>query len=86
MTREDFIEYLEQHGCEIVRIANQGYSVIRNIETRKMSGVPATNPPLPATVCRICKTLDVPTPDIANVAQAIIDEIHDQFNSDKRKS
>ena len=80
MTRQDFIEYLEANGCEVVRIANAGYHVMRNVETRRMSGIPTTDPPLAATVCRICKTLDVPSPKVASAAQALIDEIHDKFN------
>lgn len=83
MTRVDFIEYLESHGCQIVRIANQGYHVMRNPKNLKLSGLPVTDPPLAATVCRICKTLDVPPPhDAANKAQAIIDKAHSQFGAD----
>ena len=85
MTRQDFIEYLEANDCETVRIANQGYNVMRNLKTRKMSGVPVTDPPLDATVCRICKTLDVPPPkDAAKAAQALIDHIHDKFNNEEK--
>ena len=80
MTREDFIDYLLANNCEIVRIANKGYHVMRNVETLKMSGVPVTDPPLAATVCRICKTLDVQPPAIAKEAKKLIDEIHDKFN------
>jgi hypothetical protein len=82
MTKQDFIDYLVAHDCEIVRIANQGYHVMRNTKNKKMSGVPVTDPPLPATVCRICKTLDIPTPDAAHSAQAIIDAAHKQFNEE----
>ncbi len=83
MTRQDFIEYLQQHDCEVVRIANQGYYVMRNIKTLDMSGVPPTDPPLAATVCRICKTLNVPSPDAAaQKAQSIIDAAHKQFSQD----
>lgn len=84
MTREDFIEYLLENGCEIVRIANQGYHIMRNIESQKISGVPVTDPPLDATVCRICKTLGVRSPDVSSGAQALIDHIHDQFNGDAK--
>jgi hypothetical protein len=82
MTREDFIDYLKAHGCEVVRHAHQGYAVMRNITTRKLSGVPSTDPPLEATVCRICKTLDVVVPDVANGAKEIIEHIHNQFHGD----
>lgn len=81
MTRQDFIEYLEANGCEIVRIANQGYHVMRNIKTKNLSGVPATDPPLDATVCRICKTLEVKPPDVSSGAQALVDRIHDEFSN-----
>jgi|LakMenEpi03Aug12_release.lakeMendotaPanAssembly.Ray.scaffolds.fasta_scaffold90866_6 hypothetical protein len=81
MTRQDFIEYLEANGCEIVRVANQGYHVMRNKSTLKISGVPVTDPPLSATVCRICKTLEVHTPDESKASQSLIDHIHDKYNS-----
>jgi hypothetical protein len=80
MTREDFIDYLTANGCEIVRIANQGYHVIRNIESLSLSGVPITDPPLDATVCRICKTLGVKPPDVSAGPQELIDRIHEEFN------
>lgn len=86
MTREDFIDYLLANGCEIVRIANQGYHVMRNIESKNLSGVPITDPPLDATVCRICKTLGVKPPDVSSGAQALIDHIHEQFNGDRKKN
>lgn len=87
MTRQDFIDYLEANDVETVRIANQGYNVMRNINTRKMSGVPVTDPPLDATVCRICKTLGVPPPEeSAKAAQALIDHIHQQFNNEGKSS
>lgn len=78
MTRQDFIDYLQAHGCEIVRIANQGYYVMRR--GNEMSGVPVTDPPLAATACRICKTLGVPVPDAAIDAASTIEEIHNKFN------
>lgn len=81
MTRTDFIEYLVSNGCEIVREAKQGYSVIRNTASGKMSGVPKTDPPFPVTVCRICKTLEIDPPEVAKVAQKIIDHMQDQFES-----
>ena len=79
MTREDFIDYLIVNGCEIVRIANQGYHVMRNIQNGKLSGVPVTNPPLSATVCRICKTLGIEPPKAADGAKELIENIHKEF-------
>jgi len=86
MTRDVFIDYLVANGCEIVRIANQGYHVMRNIETKKMSGVPVTDPPLDATVCRICKNLDVEAPkeSAESGAKALIDQLHDKFTGEKK--
>lgn len=81
MTRQDFVDYLEQHGCETVRVDKQGYNVMRKIETKNISALPVTDPPLNATVCRICKTLDVETPKIAISAKGIIEEIHQKFNN-----
>jgi len=81
MTRQDFIDYLEANDCETVRIANQGYYVMRNIKTKNLSGVPNTDPPLDATVCRICKTLEVKPPDISSGAQELIDRIHNEFSN-----
>ncbi|HUN04613.1 MAG TPA: hypothetical protein PLS00_17315 [Niabella sp.] len=58
---------------------------MRNSITKKMSGVPSTDPPLNATVCRICKTLDVIPPQIAVDAKELIDHIDDRFNGDEKK-
>lgn len=80
MTREDFIDYLTANGCETVRIANQGYNVMRNIESSTLSGVPITDPPLDATVCRVCKTLGVKPPDVSAGPKELIDRIHEEFN------
>lgn len=79
MTRQDFLDYLDVNGCRVVRVANQGYAVVRNEKNDKMSGVPATDPPLHATVCRICKTLEIDPPKEADGAKELIDHIHDQF-------
>lgn len=83
MTRIDFIDYLVQNGAEIVRIANQGYHVMR--KEGKMSGVPTTDPPLNATVCRICRTLEVEIPDVARDASTLIDHIQDRFNGEGKE-
>lgn len=79
MTREDFIDYLTANDCEVIRIANQGYTVMRNKANNKMSGVPATDPPLAATVCRVCKTLEVDPPEEAGDAKELIDHIQSSF-------
>lgn len=83
MTRTDFIDYLLANGCEIVREAKKGYCVIRNAQANKISGIPSTDPPLPATVCRICKTLQVVPPDAAKDAQGIIDHMQNEFDQDR---
>ena len=76
MIRTDFIEHLKNSGCIIVRDDNSGYSVVRNVINAKMSGVPAGDNLRPATVCRICKTLEVSIPESAKVAEKIVNYAH----------
>jgi hypothetical protein len=44
--------------------------------TGKISGVPKEEHALPATVCRICKTLGIDSPAEVQDAQGIIDLAH----------
>ncbi len=76
MKRNDLITYLTNNGCVVVRNDNQGYSVVRNVMTGKISGVPKEEHALPATVCRICKTLGIDSPAEVQDAQGIIDLAH----------
>ncbi len=76
MNRIDLIRYLTDNGCILVRHDKQGYSVIRNVMNGKISGVPKEEYILSATVCRICKTLDIESPEGVKSAQAIIDLAH----------
>jgi hypothetical protein len=78
MKKEDFQQYLEQNGCVLVRVDNRGYSIYRNVLTGMMSGVPATDPCYPATMCRICKTLGIEPPECAHAAIDIIEKAHKQ--------
>lgn len=80
MTFDQFKDYLTENGCGVVRVANK-YHVMRNNNNGKMSGLPHTDPPLPATVCRTCKNLGVPAPQFANEAQGLIDDIDNHFNN-----
>jgi len=74
MNRQDFLTYLTDNGCVIVRTDKLGYSVIRNVLTGKISGVPLNDPCYIATVCRICKTLEVDPPECALDAVEIVDK------------
>jgi hypothetical protein len=67
------------------RTDKKGYSVIRNVENNKNSGIPKNNPLRPATVCRICKTLEVVLPDSEEVYQAnhIIELAHRNHSMDR---
>ncbi len=79
MNREEFIEYLIDNGCKVIRIANQGYCVMRNVVNAAISGIPVTDPPLSATICRICKTLSIDPPDGYDAAKHLIEEVHEKF-------
>lgn len=76
MKREEFIKYLSDNACNIIRTDKAGYSVCRNIVNGAMSGVPVTDPVYPATACRICKTLGIAPPDEVLEAKEIIDLAH----------
>jgi len=80
MKRSGFIQYLTDNGCLIIREDKAGYCVIRNVINAKMSGVPENDPLRLATVCRICKTLEIEPPDEARSAAEIVDFIHDQHS------
>lgn len=82
MNREEFMAHLTQQGCVIVRNDNKGYSIVRNVINFKMSGVPVNNPMRPATVCRICKNLEITLPDGDGLieANAIIEAAHKHHN------
>lgn len=76
MQRSDFISYIESQGCTVVRTDRKGYSIVRNVINAKQSGVPFNDPLLDATVCRICKTLEIEPPDEAISAKEIIELAH----------
>lgn len=77
MNRTAFIDFLTDNGCVVVRTDKKGYSILRNVITGKISGVPADDPTLPATVCRICKTLELNAlPEEAAIAAEIIEIAH----------
>ncbi len=82
MNRQDVIDYLESHGCVLVRVDKKGYSVYRNVINSKISGLPANDPIYPAFVCRICKTLGIDSPAEAKEAQDIIDLAHKKHGRD----
>ena len=74
MNRQEFLTYLTDNGCVIVRTDKQGYSVIRNVMTGNISGVPLNDPCYAATVCRICKTLGVEPPECALAAVDVVEK------------
>jgi hypothetical protein len=76
MNRDELIKFLTDSGCVVVRNDKQGYSVIRNVMNGKISGVPREDFILSATVCRICKTLDIESPEEVKSAQSIVDLAH----------
>ncbi len=82
MIRSDLINYLEQSECIVVRNDRRGYTVMRNVLSGKMSGIPKDVELYPASVCRICKTLGVETPEEARLAQAIVDAAHKRHGID----
>lgn len=66
MQRDEFIKHLISTGCLVVREANQGYSVVRNVVSGAISGVPKANASgeiRTATMIRICATLGVCRPE-----------------------
>lgn len=73
MTTEELVDHLKQ-----------GYSVMRNVINGKMSGVPmaaSVNGQLKsATICKICRTLDVEIPPDGISAEPILDHIHKNLN------
>lgn len=81
MIRADVIEHLRSCGCIELRKDAKGYSVIRNVINGKMSGVPANDPLRAATVCRICKTLEVEIPEDARGAEYIVNLAHENHNN-----
>ena len=76
MNRDHFLTYLTENGCVLVRVDNQGYSVVRNVVTGQISGVPVNDPCFHATVCRICKTLGIDPPECAVDAMEIVEKAH----------
>lgn len=84
MKREYFIMHLEAYNCNLVRPDKKGYSVYRS-EKGLISGVPVNDPLKPATVCRICKTLDIPSPADMQDAKNLIDKLHDDHHNGELK-
>ena len=79
MKRDDFINFLLENSCVIVRTDKTGYSVIRNTANEEMSGVPANDPLKPTTVCLVCRNLKLESiPDEADIylAKVTIDKVH----------
>lgn len=76
MNRDELIAFLTSDGCVVVREDKRGYTVIRNVMSAKISGVPKDYEILDATACRICKTLDIKPPEGVLSAQTIIDIAH----------
>lgn len=86
MTQGELISHLtDRCGCIVIRQDNSGYFVVRNVINGKMSGVPLPSNPLgnlkPATVCRICRTLDVEIPEEALKAIEVVDYINKNHNT-----
>ncbi len=83
MSRQEVLDFLLTNGCVLVRDDNQGYSVIRNVQTGKMSGLPVNDPPRPATVCRICKNLgidDLPKDEAIQKVRKVVDLVHNKHS------
>lgn len=78
MIRSLFILYLTDNGCIVIRTDKSGYLVTRNVINMKMSGVPYGDTLRSATVCRICKTLDIEPPEEAKKAAELIELIHNK--------
>lgn len=84
MIRDIFIEHLELNcNCEVVRHDKKGFSVIRVIGTKTISGIPKGENLNNITICRICNTLGVEVPEFAQHVQPIIDEIEQKHNGKK---
>lgn len=88
MTQAQLLKHLKDNcGCIVIREDSKGYAVVRNVINAKMSGVPkgsnANSEMRAATICRICKTLDVTIPEEAIQAAEVIDIIHKNHNKNK---
>lgn len=83
MDRSDFLAYLAGKGCLLIRTDKKGYSVVRNVISGKSSGIPVNDPLLDATVCRICKTLDIEFPEQCQSAVGVIELAHNRHSSEK---
>jgi len=79
MNRDDFLKYLIISGCTLVRTDPKGYSIVRNVVTGQISGVPSSDPCFNATVCRICKTLGIVPPDCSIEAREIVEKADKKF-------
>lgn len=82
MERADFLTYLAEKGCVLVRTDKKGYSVVRNVINWKSSGIPVNDPLLDATVCRICKTLGIDSPEQCQSALGVVELAHSRHSSD----
>jgi hypothetical protein len=77
MIRTTFIQHLTNEcGCLIIRNDIQGYSVARNVVNGKISGIPKDINLRDATVCRVCRTLEVHIPEEAMTAIGVVDLAH----------
>ncbi|MEP7342968.1 MAG: type II toxin-antitoxin system HicA family toxin [Acidobacteriota bacterium] len=61
MKRRDFLQYLSQHGCRLVREGGE-HSIWENPATNRRTSVPRHREIPDFTVTRICKQLEIPSP------------------------
>jgi len=62
MKRRDLIQHLRSHGCELLREGGR-HSVYWNPLNRTTSAVPRHSEIREPLVRRICKDLEIPTPE-----------------------
>jgi mRNA interferase HicA len=61
MKRRELIRHLERHGCTLLREGKR-HTVYLNPANRKTSTIPRHNEVVDVLARRICKDLDIPTP------------------------
>jgi mRNA interferase HicA len=59
--RRDFINHLEDNGCQLLREGKK-HSIYNNPSNSRVSTVPRHNEILIFLVVKICKDLDIPSP------------------------
>ena len=62
MKRHELLRHLRRHGCELLR-EGQKHAIYRNLSNRRTSAIPRHTEIANVLAIKICKDLDIPTPD-----------------------